>query len=125
MTSTLISIHEVLAWVVIFATGVAGLSATAAHWLEALRVPALWIVQHVAHALVVVQVMAGAGIVATSDIEPSQTHMFYGFLTFVGVGLIIGYRHLSEYRYLLYGLGGLFVMGLAIRALLLDGLAAV
>lgn len=121
---TLSSIHEALAWVVILATGLAGAWATAAHWVEAARQPALWIAQHLAHGLVVLQVMLGAAIVATTDIEPDQTHMFYGFLTFVGVGLIIGYRHLSEFRYLLYGLGGLFVMGLSIRAMFLDGLAS-
>lgn len=123
MISTLVTVHEVLAWVVIFATGFAGAWATTAHWVDAARAPLLWVAQHVAHGLVVSQVVVGSMIVGLGDIEPDQTHMFYGFLTFVGVGLIIGYRHLSEYRYLLYGLGGLFVMGLSIRALLLDGLA--
>ena len=124
MVSTLVSVHEILAWVVIFATGLAGSWATLAHWRESLRTQALWLSQHVAHALVVLQVVVGTMIVGLSDVEPDQTHMFYGFLTFVGVGLIIGYRHLSAYRYLLYGLGGLFVMGLSIRALLLPGLVS-
>ena len=124
MTAALRSIHEVLAWVVIFATGGAGAWATGAHWMPALRTRTLWLAQHVSHFLVVLQVVVGTAIVATTDVEPGQTHMFYGFLTFVGVGLIIGYRHLSAYRYLLYGLGGLFVMGLSIRALLLPGLAS-
>lgn len=123
MIDTLASVHEVLAWVVIFALGFAGSWATLAHWLEPLRSGALWVTQHVTHALVVLQVMVGSMLVGFSDVEPNQTHMFYGFLTFVGIGLIIAYRHLSEYRYLLYGLGGLFVMGLSIRALLLQGVA--
>lgn len=123
MITILVDTHQVLAWVVIVATALAGAWATAAHWLEALRSRSLWIAQHLAHALVVLQVVVGSAIVALADIEPDQTHMFYGFLTFVGVGLIVAYRHLSEYRYLLYGLGGLFVMGLSIRAMLLNGLA--
>ncbi len=123
MTDTLSSLHEILAWVVIVATAVAGSWATLAHWLEPLRRDALWVVQNISHALVVIQVFVGSMLVGFGDIEADQTHMFYGFLTFVGVGLIIAYRHLSEYRYLLYGVGGLFVMGLSIRALLLDGLA--
>lgn len=123
MIDTLSSLHEILAWVVIAATAIAGSWATLAHWLESLRRDALWVVQNISHALVVIQVFVGSMLVGFGDIEANQTHMFYGFLTFVGVGLIIAYRHLSEYRYLLYGLGGLFVMGLSIRALLLDGLA--
>lgn len=124
MISTLTSVHEVLAWVVIVATGMAGAWATLAHWLEPLRSRALWLAQHFAHSMVVLQVVVGSMIVGFSDVEPDQTHMFYGFLTFVGVGLIIGYRHLSAYRYLLFGLGGLFVMGLSIRALTLPGVAS-
>lgn len=123
MISTLTSIHGTLAWVVIFATAFAGSWATLAHWVESLRHDTLWVAQNITHALVVTQVVVGSMLVGLGDIEPGQSHMFYGFLTFVGVGLIIAYRHLSEYRYLLYGLGGLFVMGLSIRALLLEGLA--
>ena len=84
----------------------------------------MWVAQHTMHAMVVLQVVLGSIVVGFGGVEADQTHMFYGFLTFVGVGLIIGYRQLSEYKYLLYGLGGLFIMGLAIRAALLDPLAA-
>jgi len=118
------SLHEILAWVVIVSAGAAGLWATAAHWVESVRHELLWPVNHAVHFLVAVQVALGAVLVGFTDVNADQNHMFYGFLTFVGVGLIVGYRHLSEYRYLLYGLGGLFVMGLAIRALLLNPIAA-
>ena len=51
--------------------------------------------------------------------------MFYGFIALVGVGLLYSYRHqLAEYRYLLYGGGGLFLMGLAIRAMTIDPVPA-
>ena len=113
-----------MAWLVILVGGVAGAWATAAHWVESVRSGALWVVHHVFHAIVAIQVALGAIIVGFSDVDADQNHMFYGFLTFAGVGIIIGYRHLSEYKYLLYGLGGLFVMGLAIRALLLNPIAA-
>ena len=113
-----------MAWLAIFVGGVAGTWATAAHWVESLRSGVLWVVHHVFHAIVAIQVALGAIIVGFSDVDADQNHMFYGFLTFAGVGIIIGYRHLSEYKYLLYGLGGLFVMGLAIRALLLNPIAA-
>ena len=68
------------------------------------------------------QVTFGALLIANSELDANGEHVFYGFLTFIGVGLILGYRHLTEYRYLLYGLGGLFVMGLAIRAFTLPAL---
>ena len=103
--------------------GAAGMWATVAHWVEAVRSDGLWWSHHLFHVLVVAQVTVGAVLVALGDTEAGPNHVFYGFLTFVGVGMIIGYRHLSEYRYLLYGLGGLFVMGLAIRAFTLPALA--
>jgi len=113
---TISSLHTVLAWAVMIFGGIAGAWATAAHWVEGLRTAALWWAHHLFHGLVAVQVTLGAILVGFGGIEADGNHLFYGFLTFVGVGIIIGYRHLSEYKYLLYGLGGLFVMGLAIRA---------
>lgn len=117
------SLHQILGWVVIFAAGAAGAWAAAAHWMEGLRHDSVWTANHVVHGIVAVQVALGAILVGFTEVNADQNHMFYGFLTFVGVGIIISYRHLSEYRYLLYGLGGLFVMGLAIRALLLNPIA--
>ena len=118
------SLHEILAWVLVFVAAGAGAWATAAHWVEPLRVAPMWWAQHVMHTLVVVQVALGSVRVGFSDIDADGTHMFYGFLCFVAVGMIIGYRHLSQYKYLLYGLGGLFIMGLAIRAMLLNPIAS-
>jgi hypothetical protein len=45
--------------------------------------------------------------------------MFYGFVAIFTVAIIYSYRQQMQHRlYLLYGLGGLFLMGLGIRALL-------
>jgi hypothetical protein len=53
-------------------------------------------------------------------IELAEFHMFYGFIALVAVAIIYSYRRqLEQHRYLLYGLGELFVMGLAIRAMFL------
>lgn len=121
--STIRSIHDGLSMVVIFAGFIAGGWALGAHYQERLRSAALWKAQHFFHFLVALQVALGGILVGFSDVEADGTHMFYGFLTFVGIGIIIGYRHLSEYKYLLYGIGGLFVMGLAIRAMFLNPIA--
>jgi hypothetical protein len=46
-------------------------------------------------------------------------HMFYGFVAIIAVAIIYSYRAQMRHRlYLLYGLGGLFLMGLGIRAML-------
>ncbi len=100
----------------------AGSWAVAAHYREQFRSERLWVAHNFFHALIAIQVALGAVLVGFSEVNADGTHMFYGFLTFVGVGIIIGYRHLSEYKYLLYGVGGLFVMGLAIRAMFLNPL---
>ena len=62
----------------------------------------------------------GVGLVAGQRRTwPLKSHMFYGFVAIIAVGIIYSYRQQMRYRlYLLYGLGGLFVMGLGIRALL-------
>jgi hypothetical protein len=45
--------------------------------------------------------------------------MFYGFLAFLTVGLAYQYRNqMRGRREMLYGLTGLFLMGLGIRAVL-------
>jgi hypothetical protein len=58
--------------------------------------------------------------VAGQHIEAPQFHMFYGFVAIIAVGIIYSYRNqiARQYLYLLYGGGGLFIMGLGIRALL-------
>lgn len=115
-------LHTAFAWAVMLVGGFAGAWATAAHWVESLRGKPLWLAHHLFHGLVAVQVTLGAVLVGVGGRQADGEHVFYGFLTFVGVGLIIGYRHLAQYRYLLYGLGGLFVMGLAIRAFTLPAI---
>lgn len=114
------TVHDSLSMVAISVGFIAGVWALAAHYQEGLRNKFLWTAQHTFHVLIVVQVALGAILVGFSDVQADGTHMFYGFLTFVGVGIIISYRHLSEYKYLLYGVGGLFIMGMAIRAMFLN-----
>ena len=45
---------------------------------------------------------------------------FYGFVALISVALLYSYRtQIKPWLYLLYGFGSLFLMGLAIRAMLL------
>ena len=64
-----------------------------------------------------VQVILGVAMVSSDDRETESLHMFYGFVALATVGIIYSYRdQLSKHRLLLYGFGGLFLMGLALRA---------
>ncbi len=112
--------HVVLAWVVVISNAVAGLWALGAHWLPTLRHRALWWFTVAAELTIVAQVILGVLLVTTEDREAPQFHMFYGFVALASVGIIYSYRQqLTAYKYLLYGLGGLFLMGLAIRAMVI------
>ena len=117
--ASLRDVHENFAWFVIIGNGLAGLWALAAHFREPLRTSALWWFTFVVELSVFVQVSMGVGMVAGQDIEAPQFHMFYGFVAIIAIGIIYSYRHqLSDRRYALYGGGGLFIMGLGIRAML-------
>ena len=114
-------VHVVGAWVVVVANAIAGLWALGAHlgvgWL---RHRSLWWFTAVAEIAIAVEVVLGVVLVAREDREAPQFHMFYGFVALASVGIIYSYRHqLADRRYLLYGLGGLFLMGLGIRAMVI------
>lgn len=112
------TLHEANAWFVIVGNGVAGCWAIGAHWWTPLRHRALWVVTVVAELAVVVEVVLGVILQARDDVPLDQFHAFYGFVAFATVGIVYSYRNqLAEHRYLLYGGGGLFLMGLALRSL--------
>lgn len=120
VAGALLDVHETWAWVVIIGNGLAGLWALAAHWQAALRTRALWWFTVVVQLSVFVQVALGVGLVAGQDMEAPQFHMFYGFVAIIAIGIIYSYRNqiARQYLYLLYGGGGLFLMGLGIRAMI-------
>jgi hypothetical protein len=114
------SVHGGFSWVVIMANGLAGTWALVAARRPRLRHRRFWWFTGFAQVSVFVEVILGVWLMAGHDIEPPQFHTFYGFLCIIAVAIIHSYRQQMKHRlYLLYGLGGLFVMGLAIRAMLL------
>ncbi|MGH9182513.1 MAG: hypothetical protein ACRDZ9_01610 [Acidimicrobiales bacterium] len=120
MTSVLADLHAGWAWMVIVGNGLAGLWALGAHWVPGLRTRALWWFTVAAEVAIFVQVGLGVAMVAGQGLEAPQFHMFYGFVAVITVGIVYSYRdQMRHHLYLLYGLGGLFLMGLAIRALLI------
>ena len=118
MLATLAGFHQGWAWVVIAGNGCAGLWALGAHRTPALRTPALWWFTAGVQLAAFVEVVLGVVLVAGRDVPDLQFHMFYGFIILAAIGIIYSYRQqLRERLYLLYGFGGLFIMGLGIRAL--------
>jgi hypothetical protein len=104
---------------VIISNGLAGLWALGGHWLTQLRSRALWWFTLLAELTMFVQVVFGVVLVNKYKFEFQQFHAFYGFVGMIAIAIIYSYRHQMKHRlYLLYGFGGLFVMGLGIRAML-------
>ena len=112
-------VHEAWAWVVVIANAAVGVWALAAHTLAGLRRPALWRATLVAELTVFVQVILGVVLVNADGYPLPRFHAFYGFVAIASIGIIYSYRAQLRHRlYLLYGFGGLFLMGLGIRAVL-------
>jgi hypothetical protein len=117
--ASLLEIHTSWSWIMIIGNGLAGLWALVAHKNIALRSRALWWFTGIAQVAVFVQVVLGVAVVNRDKIEYPAFHAFYGFVAIIAIAIIYSYRaQLKSKMYLLYGFGGLFIMGLGIRAML-------
>ncbi|MFZ4515618.1 MAG: hypothetical protein ACOYN3_04835 [Acidimicrobiia bacterium] len=122
MVNALLSFHQVWGWVAIGANALAGILLVVA-W----RVPALgrqkfvWWPTWFAEGAILLQVLVGTVIVASNSALAKSNgvrfHMFYGFVAFITIGLAYQYRgYMKGRRELIYGLVGLFLMGVGIRS---------
>jgi hypothetical protein len=119
IATTLLEVHTSWSWIVIVGNGLAGLWALVAHKNLVLRSRALWWFTGIAQVSVFVQVVLGVAVVNRDKIEYPAFHAFYGFVAIIAIAIIYSYRaQLKSKMYLLYGFGGLFIMGLGIRAML-------
>lgn len=119
---TFLDFHTTFAWVVMIANGLVGLWSLAAHRNESLRNQAFWYSAWAAHISIGVQVTIGVIGQQSGDVTAPSIHQFYGFVAFASTAIIAAYRsQLEEWRFLLYGWGSLFIMGLAIRSFFLTG----
>ena len=99
---------------------VAGCWALAAHRYPDLRRRELWWLTIVAQVSVAIQAVLGVLVLQVDGREVDQLHVIYGFVALASVGILYSYRQqLIDRQYLLYGLGGLFLMGLGIRGMIL------
>jgi len=121
--STFVSIrqlHDVVAWIMTIANGVAGAWTLGAHWWAPLRCRGQWWLVVAAQVTVGVQVLLGVYLQVVQDVSAPGIHVFYGFVTLITVALLFAYREqLRANLYLLYGFGGLFLMGLGIRGMII------
>jgi hypothetical protein len=107
----------VFGFVAVVTNGIAGIVALVAWRVQRWRGRWVWILTIVAESMFMFDVIVGTVLFAAYDIDVPRIHMFYGFLVFLTVGLAFQYRDAMRGRTeLLYGLVGLFLMGLGIRA---------
>jgi hypothetical protein len=103
-------------WVQIFTAAFVGAWALGAHRVQELRGRALWVCTAVAYAVVVANLITASVLVGRYNWEFPDLHMLYEFSGLVAIGIIYSYgKQLPGRKYLIYGFGGLFLMGLAIR----------
>jgi len=120
--STLFDAHEVNAWVLIAMNAVAGLWCLGAYRFDMLSGRAMWAFVIVAQLSTFSQAIIGALLANEDGVELDDMHALYGFSAIIAVGIMYSYRtspFLKGKELLLYGFGGLFVMGLGLRNLYL------
>jgi len=113
--------HVVTGWFLIGSNAFVGVWALAAQYVGALRRPALWIATGIAQVSTLVVAGIGALIVNQQGAELDSFHALYGFSTIFAVAILYSYRNspfIADKLHLLYGCGGLFIMGLGLRALI-------
>jgi len=117
--SWLLSFHKVWAYIAITANALAGIVLLVCWRVERWRGRWMWIPTIAAEAAMMLQVVIGVILVASDEYVAPRFHMFYGFVAFLTVGIAYSYRQqMRGRRELFYGLVGLFIMGLGIRAIL-------
>ena len=110
---------SIATWVIVIGDALAGIWGLTANKIQALRTSALWWYTGVAQFTVFIQVILGVIMVNRDKAVFPTFHTFYGFLASIAIANIYSYRvRLKSRVYLLYGFGGLFIMGLGIRAML-------
>ncbi len=79
----------------------------------------MWIATIAAEGAILLQVLTGTILVSGKHYTAPRFHMFYGFVAFITVGLAYSYRYAMKGKLeMWYGLVGLFLMGVGIRAVL-------
>lgn len=118
----LYDVHRWLAWFLIGSNASVAVWALIAQYVPSARHRSLWWATAVAQMSTIAVAVVGALIVNRHGVELDSFHALYGFSTIFAVAILYSYRNspfISDKLHLLYGLGGLFIMGLGIRAMFL------
>ncbi len=121
--STFRDLHIAAGWFFIVSNAIVGGWAIAAQYIPGLRHRTLWWATAIAQLSAFATAVFGVVLVSSYDRELDQFHALYGFSTIIAIAILYSYRtspFIKDKQYLLYGFGGLFLMGLGIRALFLD-----
>jgi hypothetical protein len=114
------TVHTWWAWVFVVGNGVAGAWMLLGHRYPAVRGRPMWAATIVAQVSVAVQAVLGVLVMQVDGLEADQLHVIYGFVSLAAIGILYSYRQqVEQWRFLLYGYGGLFLMGMGIRAMIL------
>lgn len=111
--------HVAAGWFLIGSNAFVGIWALVAQYVSSFRSRLLWIATAVAEVSTLVVAVIGAVIVNRENIELDAFHALYGFSTIFAVAILYSYRNspfIADRVHLLYGCGGLFIMGLGLRA---------
>jgi hypothetical protein len=114
--------HEIVAWVLIGTNAAVGAWCLAAYQWPALRGRPVWIGVIVAQLTTFVQAVIGALLSRREGVVLDDMHALYGFSAIIAVAIMYSYRtspFMKGKELVLYGFGGLFIMGLGLRNLVL------
>ena len=114
--------HEINGWFLIGFNALAGVWCLAAYQFGVVKGRPLWVFVTVAQLTVFSQAVIGALLANRDGIELDDMHALYGFSAIIAVGIMYSYRaspFLKGKELVLYGFGGLFIMGLGLRNLVL------
>lgn len=104
----------------VLTNAIAGFWALAAHRDERFRGRPLWAMTAIAQVSVAVQAIFGVIVLQQVGQPDDELHVVYGFVALASVGILYSYRsQIVQWQYLLYGFGGLFLMGMGIRGMIL------
>ncbi len=113
-------VFRIVTIVAAVANGLAGVWGLLAHRDERWRRSAFWPATYLCQAVLAAQVVLGAVIVRDLSADERGLEPFYLFGSLAAIGILHAYRaQIEEWRFLLYGFGGLFLMGMSLRALAL------
>jgi hypothetical protein len=113
------SFHGVWGYVAIVANGLVGIAALIAWRVR--RIRGRWVTWATvaAESTMMLQVLVGVILLSSKQYTAPRFHVFYGFVAFITVGFAYSYRRqMRGRRELYFGLIGLFLMGVGIRAVL-------